>query len=72
VQGALAIDNILKHGVNNLFILLDILLSKQPMVSYHFQVSYDSLCCSVINVFMLSARCWNSYVCFPASTLLCH
>ena len=48
MQGALAIDNILKHGVNNFFILLDILLSKQPMVSYHFQVSYESLCCRVI------------------------
>ena len=43
MQGALAIDNTLKHGVNNIFILLDILLSKQPMVSYHFQVSYESL-----------------------------
>jgi hypothetical protein len=39
VQGALAVDNILKHGVNNVFILLDILLSKQPMISYHFQVA---------------------------------
>lgn len=38
VQGAMAIDNILKHGVNNFFILLDVFLSKQPFVSYHFQV----------------------------------
>ena len=37
VQGAYQIDNILKHGVNNFFILLDVFLSKQPFVSYHFQ-----------------------------------
>jgi len=40
MQGAYAIDNILKHGVNNLFILSDVLFSKQPMVSYHFQVRF--------------------------------
>ena len=38
MQGAYQIDNILKHGVNNFFILLDVFLSKQPFVSYHFQV----------------------------------
>ncbi len=38
MQGAYQVDNILKHGVNNFFILLDIFLSKQPFVSYHFQV----------------------------------
>ncbi|CAK0756813.1 hypothetical protein CVIRNUC_002486 [Coccomyxa viridis] len=43
--GAMAVDNILKHGVNNGFILLDIFFSKQPFVSYHFQVTlwYGSL-----------------------------
>ena len=38
MQGAYQVDNILKHGVNNFFILLDVFLSKQPFVSYHFQV----------------------------------
>ena len=43
MQGAMAVDNILKHGVNNGFIFLDIFLSKQPLVSYHFQVRSDIL-----------------------------
>ena len=34
----MAIDNVLKHGVNNFFILVDVLLSRQPFVSYHYQV----------------------------------
>ena len=34
----MAIDNLLKHGVNNFFILADVLLSRQPFVSYHYQV----------------------------------
>lgn len=38
MQGAYQVDNLLKHGVNNFFILLDVFLSKQPFVSYHFQV----------------------------------
>ena len=33
----MAIDNVLKHGVNNFFILADVLLSRQPFVSYHYQ-----------------------------------
>ena len=37
-QAGLAIDNLLKHGVNNFFILADVLLSRQPFVSYHYQV----------------------------------
>jgi hypothetical protein len=28
---------VLKHGVNNFFILADVLLSRQPFVSYHYQ-----------------------------------
>ena len=43
MQGAMAVDNILKHGVNNGFILLDIFFSKQPFISYHFQVRSDIL-----------------------------
>ncbi len=43
MQGAMAVDNILKHGVNNGFILLDIFFSKQPFVSYHFQVHSNIL-----------------------------
>ena len=34
----MAIDNLLKHGVNNVFILADVALSRQPFVSYHYQV----------------------------------
>lgn len=37
-QSDVAIDNVLKHGVNNFIILLDVLLSRQPFVSYHYQV----------------------------------
>ena len=43
MQGAYQVDNILKHGVNNIFILLDVFLSKQPFVSYHFQVRSRSV-----------------------------
>ena len=31
-------DNIMKHGANNGVILVDILLSRVPFASYHFQV----------------------------------
>ena len=43
MQGAFAIDNVLKHGVNNFFILADVLLSRQPLVSYHYQARPMSL-----------------------------
>ena len=32
------IDNILKHGVNNAVLLLDVVLCRIPFVSYHYQV----------------------------------
>ena len=32
-------DNIMKHGTNNILILLDVLLSRNPFLSYHFWVS---------------------------------
>jgi hypothetical protein len=31
-------DNIMKHGTNNILILLDVLLSRNPFLSYHFWV----------------------------------
>ncbi|EIE23835.1 hypothetical protein COCSUDRAFT_62367 [Coccomyxa subellipsoidea C-169] len=34
----IAIDNLLKHGINNGFILMDVLFSRVPFVSYHYQV----------------------------------
>ncbi|BDA46508.1 hypothetical protein COCOBI_08-6020 [Coccomyxa sp. Obi] len=37
-QEDVAIDNLLKHGVNNFFILLDVVFSRVPFVSYHYQV----------------------------------
>lgn len=37
LQSDIAIDNLLKHGINNLFILLDVLFSRVPFVSYHYQ-----------------------------------
>ncbi len=41
-NGNRRVDNILKHGTNNALILLDIVLSRVPFVSYHFQVHTDS------------------------------
>jgi len=37
-------DNIMKHGTNNAVILLDVVLSRIPFVSYHFQVSSFGTC----------------------------
>ncbi|KAK9863686.1 hypothetical protein WJX84_006530 [Apatococcus fuscideae] len=37
-KGPVAYDNALKHGVNNLVILGDILISRVQFISYHFQV----------------------------------
>jgi hypothetical protein len=31
-------DNIMKHGANNILILFDVLLSRNPFLSYHFWV----------------------------------
>lgn len=38
LQAPLEIDNLLKHGVNNLVLLLDVFLCRTPFVSYHYQV----------------------------------
>lgn len=38
MQSPPQVDNILKHGVNNLCILADILASRVPFASYHYQV----------------------------------
>ncbi len=43
LQGPVAYDNALKHGVNNIVILADIAMIHVPFVSYHFQVSPASL-----------------------------
>ena len=37
-SGGVSADNVLKHGANNAMILLDVVLSRVPFVSYHFQV----------------------------------
>lgn len=37
-NGNVAADNYLKHGANNVVILGDVLLSRVPFVSYHYQV----------------------------------
>ena len=36
--GSVAPDNLLKHGINNVVILADVLFTRQPFASYHFQV----------------------------------
>lgn len=38
LQGQISPDNLLKHGINNGVILADVLLTRVPFVSYHFQV----------------------------------
>lgn len=38
VSGRVTADNIMKHGANNAVILGDVLLSRVPFASYHFQV----------------------------------
>ena len=37
-SGSVTADNVMKHGVNNGVILGDVLLSRVPFISYHFQV----------------------------------
>ena len=54
-QAALEIDNILKHGVNNILILLDVALTRQPFVTYHYQVSCPARRgCQVLSNLILS------------------
>lgn len=43
LQGAVPIDNVLKHGVNNLVILCDVALTRVPFCSYHFQAWQPAL-----------------------------
>jgi len=38
--GPVTADNVMKHGANNGVALGDVLLSRVPFVSYHFQVLY--------------------------------
>ena len=38
VQAPIEIDNLLKHGVNNVVLLLEVFLCRTPFVSYHYQV----------------------------------
>lgn len=38
-DGGVSADNLLKHGVNNVMILLDVMLSRVPFLSYHFHVA---------------------------------
>ena len=38
MQGSVPVDNLLKHGLNNLVILADFALVRVPVASYHFQV----------------------------------
>ena len=40
LQSDIAIDNLLKHGINNGFILMDVVFSRVPFVSYHYQVCF--------------------------------
>lgn len=42
LQAPIQIDNLLKHGVNNLVLLLEIFLCRTPFVSYHYQVGLRS------------------------------
>lgn len=44
VQAPMEVDNILKHGVNNAVLLLDVVLSRIPFVSYHYQVVCRGYC----------------------------
>jgi hypothetical protein len=37
LQAPIEIDNLLKHGVNNFVLLLEVFLCRTPFVSYHFQ-----------------------------------
>jgi hypothetical protein len=37
-DGNRSADNIMKHGTNNILILLDVVLSRAPFLSYHFWV----------------------------------
>ena len=37
------IDNVLKHGLNNLIIFADFVLVRIPVASYHFQVGLPRL-----------------------------
>ena len=53
-SGSVTADNVMKHGANNGVILGDVLLSRVPFVSYHFQV------CAYTLVELLEA---DAYLC---------
>jgi hypothetical protein len=57
LQSDIAIDNLLKHGINNLFILLDVLFSRVPFVSYHYQARTRTLLmtCLVMAIYCFGA-----------------
>ena len=44
LQYPVAIDNLLKHGINNVVILLELALCRTPLVSYHYQVCTTTFC----------------------------
>lgn len=49
-------DNIMKHGTNNILILLDIVLSRVPFVSYHFWVRCWAHCLACRDMCMIYAH----------------
>ena len=64
--GAITADNVIKHGVNNAVIVGDILLSRMPIVSYHYQARpHQALYCRLVSL-LLSASCAH----WPADTKL--
>ncbi|KAK9843020.1 hypothetical protein WJX74_005731 [Apatococcus lobatus] len=42
-KGPVAYDNALKHGVNNIIVIVDTMTSRLQLVSYHFQVCHGCL-----------------------------
>ncbi|KAK9818034.1 hypothetical protein WJX72_006010 [[Myrmecia] bisecta] len=58
--GPVAVDNVLKHGTNNIFTLLDVCMSRLPFVSYHYQVLlwYGTLYISFMWIYFGDSERW--------------
>lgn len=50
LQAPIQIDNLMKHGVNNLVFLLEIFLCRVPFVSFHYQASFWHLATKSVTV----------------------
>ena len=62
-DGSSNVSNKMKHGLNNVLILGDVLLSRVPFVSYHFQVQQISCTSSSLHAWNIPRTCTQATGC---------